>query len=380
MKLLVLFPNFGPYHLARLRGAAAQTEFSSCVGLEIAAQEALYPWQTARENLGVRLDTLIPGTLEEISSKVICQKLVTYLDDFAPDVVAICGYERAEMRAALSWCNRNRKVAVLMSESKRDDAPRKAWKEAIKRRIVRRFDAGLVGGEAHKHYLHELGLPNNRIFDGYDVVDNEAFAALADKWRGEPRLIKKPYFLTVNRFIERKNLSNVIEAWARYRTEAARNFADETPWDLVLCGAGEDEEKLRKEARATGLDGIHFTGFVQQDEVARWMAGAGAFVHAATQEQWGLVVNEAMACGLPILISQFCGCAPELVKNERNGWTFDPTNVGEMSARMIHLAHEISGAHRARLGAASLEIIAAWPPARFGEGLLQCARAASTKK
>ena len=190
--------------MARLRGAAAQSEFSPCVGLEIAAQEALYPWQTAREDLGFQLETLLDGTHEEIPSKVICQKLVTYLDEFAPDVVAICGYERAEMRAALGWCNRHHKIAVLMSESKRDDAPRKAWKEAIKRRIVRRFDAGLVGGEAHKHYLHDLGVPNARIFDGYDVVDNAAFAALADKWRGQPRLVERPYFLTVNRFIERK--------------------------------------------------------------------------------------------------------------------------------------------------------------------------------
>lgn len=376
MKLLVLFPNFGPYHLARLRGAAAQPEFSPCVGLEIAAQEALYPWQTAREDLGFRLDTLIAGTLEEISSKVICQKLVAYLDDFAPDVVAICGYERAEMRAALGWCNRHHKIAVLMSESKRDDAPRKAWKEAIKRRIVRRFDAALVGGNAHKNYLHDLGLPNARIFDGYDVVDNAAFAALAEVWRDEPRLVERPYFLTVNRFIERKNLSNVIEAWARYRTELKRDFPDQTPWDLVLCGAGEQAEKLRKQAQETGIEGVHFTGFVQQNEVARWMAGAGAFVHAALQEQWGLVVNEAMACGLPILLSQTCGCAPELLENDRNGWTFDPANVGELSERMNHLAHGISGARRARMGVASSEIIAAWPPARFGEGLLKCARAA----
>lgn len=376
MKLLVLFPNFGPYHMARLRGAAAQIEFSPCVGLEIAAQEALYPWQTAREDLGFKLETLLDGTLEEMPSKMVCRRLVAYLAEFQPDVVAICGYERAEMRAALGWCNRNSKIAVLMSESKRDDAPRKAWKEAIKRRIVRRFDAGLVGGDAHKNYLHDLGLPNARIFDGYDVVDNAAFAALADKWRSEPRLIERPYFLTINRFIERKNLSNVIEAWARYRTDVSRNFPDQTPWDLVLCGAGEDEEKLRKEASATGMEGIHFTGFVQQDEVARWMAGAGAFVHAATQEQWGLVVNEAMACGLPILLSQTCGCAPELLENDRNGWTFDPANVGELSGRMIYLAHEISGARRTRLGVASGEIIAAWPPARFGEGLLKCARAA----
>ena len=375
MKLLVIFPNFGPYHLARLRGAAGQSAFSSCVGLEIAAQEALYPWKTQRENLELQLETLLDGTLEEIPAGQIKSKLEAYLNANRPDVVAICGYERPEMRAALRWCNRNGKIAVLMSESKRDDAPRRAWKEAIKRRIVRRFDAGLVGGAAHQRYLVELGLPENRVFEGYDVVDNAAFAARAQAWRAQPRLVEKPYFLTVNRFIERKNLARVVAAWASYRARAAREFRGQTPWDLVLCGAGEEEANLRAQVENLGVEGVHFTGFVQQDEVARWMAGAGAFVHAALQEQWGLVVNEAMACGLPILLSETCGCAPELLEQGRNGEAFDPTRTDEISARLSWLAHEISDEKRAQMGAASREIIARWPAAKFGAGLAQCAHA-----
>ena len=380
MKLLILFPNFGPYHLARLRGAAAQSEFLSCVGLEIAAQEALYPWQTQRENLGLQLETLLDGTLEEIAPKEIKSKLEAYLDQAQPDVLAICGYERAEMRAALGWANRHKKIAILMSESKRDDAPRNALKEAIKKRIVSRFNAGLVGGAAHKRYLVQLGIAAGRIFEGYDVVDNDGFAARAQKWRGEARLIERPYFLTVNRFIERKNLARVVEAWATYRSHAVREFPDQAPWDLVLCGAGDEEANLRAQVAKLGLDGVHFTGFVQEDEVARWMAGAGAFVHASLQEQWGLVVNEAMACGLPILLSQTCGCAPELLESGRNGWSFDPKNADDLRARMSHLAHELSDDERAQLGAFSREIIARWPPTRFGEGLVQCAHAARTAR
>ncbi len=374
MKLLILFPNFGPYHMARLRGAAAQAEFSPCIGLEIAAQEALYPWQTERENLGFQLDTLLDGTLEELPARAINAQLDAYLNQSQPDVIAICGYERAEMRAALKWANKNKKIAVIMSESKRDDAPRKAWKEAIKKRIVRRFDAGLVGGAAHKDYLIELGIPAQNIFDGYDVVDNAAFAALADKWRTEPRLIERPYFLTVNRFIERKNLTRVIQAWKDYRAQVRRNFLNQTAWDLVLCGAGDEENNLREQA--VDLEGVHFTGFAQQDEIARYMAGAGAFIHASLQEQWGLVVNEAMACGLPILLSQTCGCAPELLRNGRNGYAFDPTQTDNLAERMTYLAHEISDERRAEMGAASREIIASWEPSRFGAGLLKCARAA----
>ena len=373
MNLTVIFPNFGPYHLARLR-AAADGQFASVTGLEIAAQEALYPWQTQRDNLGFQLDTLLPGTLEQIPPGTICRELVAYLDTKTPDVVAICGYERPEMRAALKWANTRRKIAVLMSESKRDDAPRARWKEAIKRRIVSKFDAALVGGAPHQSYLESLGLPKNRIFRGYDVVDNAGFAARTEFHRAQSAPIETPYFLAVNRFIARKNLARVVEAWAKYRA-AARGEA----WDLVLCGAGEEEDNLREIARATGLAGVHFPGFAQEDEVSRWMAGAGAFVHASLQEQWGLVVNEAMACGLPILLSQTCGCAGELLEQGRNGWSFDPCETDDLSARMAQMAG--AGDQRRReMGAASREIIAHWGPERFAQGLWQAAQAARAAK
>ena len=377
MKLLVIFPNFGPYHMARLRGAAAMPEWTSCIGLEIAAQEALYPWQTARENLGFELETLISGTLEEISSGEICRKLLAYLDEAQPDIVAICGYERAEMRAALGWCNKNRKVAVLMSDSKRDDAPRKAWKEAIKKRIVRRFDAGLVAGAAHRSYLISLGIADNRIFDGYDVVDNAAFAALAEQGRHQPRLSERPYFLAVNRFVARKNLARVVEAWSVYRARAARNFPHQTAWDLVLCGAGEEEENLREHWRAQPV----WTACISPGSCSKtksrvgWRARARLFMRRCKiSGVWSS--TRRWRADLPILLSRACGCAPELLAENRNGWTFDPTRADELSERMSFLAHEISEEQRAQLGAASREIIAQWPPARFGAGLLQCARAA----
>lgn len=374
MKLTVIFPNFGPYHLARLQGVAAHGQFSRVTGLEIAAQEALYPWQTAREELGFQLDTLLEGTLEALPSKTICRKLGAYLDANAPDVVAICGYERPEMRAALKWANRNGKVAVLMSESKYDDAPRAPWKEAIKKRIVQKFDAGLVGGTPHQAYLEQLGIPAARIFLGYDVVDNAGFAARAERGRAEKSPVERPYFLTVNRFITRKNLARVVEAWASYRALFAQKYPDQTPWDLVLCGAGEEESALRHIAR--GLEGVHFTGFVQEAEVSRYMAHAGAFVHASLQEQWGLVVNEAMACGLPILLSQSCGCAGELLENGRNGYAFDPCNAVQLADLMARMAHELGEVERAAMGESARAIVARWGPERFAEGLWNCALAA----
>ena len=96
-------------------------------------------------------------------------------------------------------------------------------------------------------------------------------------------------------------------------------------------------------------------------------ASPNAFIHASTTEQWGLVVNEAMAAGLPVLVSERCGCAPDLVAPGFNGFLFDPEDVNSITDAMIEIA---DGSHDPRaMGRNSQEIVARWSLARFAEGL-----------
>jgi glycosyltransferase involved in cell wall biosynthesis len=101
---------------------------------------------------------------------------------------------------------------------------------------------------------------------------------------------------------------------------------------------------------------------------------AGAFVHASTTEQWGLVVNEAMASGLPVLVSNRCGCAPDLVEEGRNGFLFDPYDVSGLADAMYSMAAERTD--RVEMGLASQEIIAQWSPQNFAENLARAAERA----
>jgi len=115
-------------------------------------------------------------------------KTESVLNEIRPDAVAIPGWGFAYSRAALRWCRRRDATAILMSESKHDDEPRTLWKEFFKSHLyVRKFDSALVGATAHRDYLVELGLPNARIFTGYDVVDNEYFARAAAGGPGSSR-------------------------------------------------------------------------------------------------------------------------------------------------------------------------------------------------
>jgi glycosyltransferase involved in cell wall biosynthesis len=168
--------------------------------------------------------------------------------------------------------------------------------------------------------------------------------------------------LTVARFIEKKNLFRVVEAYRQYR----KRHAD--PWDLAICGSGPQARGLK--AAAADVPGIHFPGFIQIDEQPFYYGLASAFILASSHfEQWGLVVNEAMAAGLPVLVSRACGCAPDLVREGVNGFTFDPYDVDGLAGLMIRMS---SGELNLKaMGEASQVIIAGWTPEVFGENLLK---------
>jgi glycosyltransferase involved in cell wall biosynthesis len=271
---------------------------------------------------------------------------------------------------------------VVMSESARGDEPRTLWKEIIKRRIVDLYAAALVGGQRHVEYLVELGMPRERIFTGYDVVDNAYFEQRAREIRNANPLqadetrkkhaLPENYFLASARFIQKKNLPILIRAYAEYRQRS--EVAGNAPWDLVLLGDGPMRDTLNTQLSTLNLHAhVHLPGFKPYDELPVYYGLARAFVHASTTEQWGLVVNEAVASGLPVIVSDRCGCVPELVQD--NGFTFDPANESECAEWLLQMA-SLSGDERRRLGDASYRIAANFTPDRFGEGLEQAAAVA----
>ena len=368
---VIIFSSFGPYHFARLAGAAKSGNNDNFIitGLEIAPVSETYAWSTETPDKELRIVSLFPEKiLETVSPASQMRRMWQALASLNPDVLAISGYDRIAMLTALAWAKKNQKSAILMSDSKADDQPRQRWKEWLKSQIVRRFDAALVAGTLQRDYAISLGIPAEQVFLGYDVVNNSHYALGAAVARRQERTLRqnlnlpKPYFLTVARFIEKKNLFRVVEAYRQYR----KRHAD--PWDLVICGSGPEAHALK--AAAAEVSEIHFPGFKQIDELPFYYGLASAFILASSHfEQWGLVVNEAMAAGLPVLVSQACGCAPDLVREGVNGFTFDPYDVDGLAGLMIRMS---SGELNLKaMGEASEVIIADWTPEVFGENLLK---------
>ena len=180
-----------------------------------------------------------------------------------------------------------------------------------------------------------------------------------------PPPIPKPYFLSINRFVNKKNLPLLISAYYCYRQKCGSNA-----WDLVLCGEGELRPQLEELISQYQLGShIHLPGFLQQQELLPYFAHAQCFIHASTTEQWGLVVNEAMAAGLPVLVSNRCGCFQDLVLEGINGFGFDPNNTEELANLMCKMS---SGeVNLEAMGAASLKHIQNFTPEHFAKGLKQ---------
>lgn len=380
MKIAILWPRFGPYHLARLRGATERcaARGARIVGLEIAQQDH-YAWDLREGADGFDRHTVFPeARYDALTSRQIGRGVAQALDAIRPAAVAINGWSVPEARAALAWCRRRGARAVLMSETKWDDGDQRAWwKETIKGWLVRRCDAALVGGRPQADYLQRLGFPRARIFFGYDVVDNDYFAretarvrTAAAAHRARHRLPER-YFFACTRFLPRKNIDGLLRAYAAYRAAAG------TPWGLVIAGSGEEADALHALQRRLGLDGVDWPGFVQYEQLPVYFGLAAAFIHPAKSEPWGLVVNEAAASGLPLLVSRTVGARYELLAEGDNGFLFDPTDIADI-ARVLRAMADLPESDRAAMGARSTAVVADWSPTRFGEGLFAAISAAQS--
>lgn len=374
-KLLALcYTKFGPYHVARLKATTriGQLLGIKVVGIEIASKQNLYPWNTMGADHG-NLYTLFPGkTYEELSPIIKMIKMWRILEQLNPQVLAVSGYKDGCDLISLIWARWRKRITVALMDSKSDDYPRRAIIERIKRKIFTLFDAALVSGIQSKNYAELKGIPADHIAMGSDVVDNVNFAAQADWARDHATSLRRryglpdKYFLYVGRFDEKKNVSRLLQAYAQY-VQALRGGR---AWHLVLCGSGPLEDRLRREARELGLAQVIFAGFKQIDELPLYYGLARCLITPSSHsEQWGLVVNEAMAAGLPVLVSQACGCAPDLVQEGLNGFTFNPYDTQELAQLMLKMSS--GGMDLETMGEHSRRIIAEFSPETFAWNLLR---------
>ena len=231
--------------------------------------------------------------------------------------------------------------------------------------LLKRFDACLYVGQRNRAYLEHYGVPPNRLFFSPHCVDNDAFrkasAAARDEAPGGPRGSRRRV-LFVGRLVESKRPMDLVRA-------AARLAARRQPVELIIGGAGDLQGQMQKVARAHGVD-VEFLGFVNQSRLPAVYASADVLVlPSMAVETWGLVVNEAMACGLPAVVSEAVGCGPDLIQP---GVTGAVAPLGDVDALADAIASVLAFDRAATVQALG-ERMALYSPARAADGILEAA-------
>lgn len=411
----VLWSQYGPYHFARVAALKLRAHPQTIHALELASRTADYQWN--RSGATVNLITLFPGAVAE--TLPFWRVFLRTRRSFAKlklDVCFIPSYSPKQPLAAFLAAKSLGIPTVLMIDSHMGTQRSRRLGTWFKRRLVGMFDAALVGGNPQLRYVESLGLPRENIFVGYDTVDNEYFARRAAEVKSKAEEMRarydlpERYFLSLGRFMGKKNLGTLIRAYRQLLDAGTRCNTH-----LVMVGSGEEETNLRilcdelrlpvynkmglkidtlESCTASAAPGVHFYGFRQIEESPIFYGLADAFILPSSVEEWGLVVNEAMSCGLPVVVSDKVGCAEDLLRKgphppadcvqefkprladqlRQNGFVFDPKSVPSLTDALLALDHDT--VLRQSMGIASRAIIEDFSCERFAASALLAARTA----
>jgi glycosyltransferase involved in cell wall biosynthesis len=244
-------------------------------------------------------------------------------------------------------------------------------KMAYLRWLFQRVDAFLSIGTLNREFYLKAGVPPQHIFQVPYAVDNAQFAdayATGRQLRNELLSsagvpLDTPVLLYVAKFSEVKRPGDLVEAWRRLLGNGRRTF-------LLWVGEGVLRAEIEGQCRALAPELVHFAGFRNQSELPAYYAASDMLVLPSAVEPWGLVVNEAMSAGLPVITTTAAGCAPDLVQVGLNGQV---VSVGDIAA--LASAIEWCVDHRIEASQASRDIIGRWTYRECESGIMDALRA-----
>jgi glycosyltransferase involved in cell wall biosynthesis len=274
-----------------------------------------------------------------------------------PDCLVVSGWSTFASQAAIVWARVHRVPYVLLVES-HDLGRRAGWRRAVKQavvpRLVRRASAVLVVGSMARRSMLERGANPDLIHVFANTVDVERFAARALLLRDRRSELRQRFGFVpaevvvacVARLVPEKGIDVLIHAAARATSRPA----------LLLVGSGAERAPLEQLAATLGVH-AEFVGDLPWDRISEAYVAADAFALLSRHEPWGVVVNEAAASGLPLLLSDEVGAAFDLLRPGENGVRVPAEDVGAAAAALDLLAQPDV---RSRYSASSRTIASAW--------------------
>lgn len=307
------------------------------------------------------------------------------------DVVVVNGWVVKTCLQTL-WACRKLRIPCIVRGEANNLRPRPWWKRVLQRQLVRRYDAYLPIGSASREFYRSYGIPEQQMFDARYCVENERFARAAEEARPRRAELRRQWgipdqavcFLFCGKFEPKKHPMELLES---FRAALQRQPNAQT-LHLLMVGDGQlryECDRIANEIRdlATrhsllAAPPVTFTGFLNQSQIVNAYVAADVLTLPSDHgETWGLVVNEAMACGLPAIVSDQVGCAADLIVEGTTGWVFPFGQWNRLADLLLELSNNPNRTWA--MGSDCKDLIRNYSPAITAEGIAAAVMARSEK-
>jgi len=373
VRLVVVTEIISPYRIPVFNALARLPEIDLHVIFLAETDSSMRQWRVYTDEIQFSYEVL-PSWRQRIGKhNLLLNKHVTRaLRQANPEVILCGGYNYLASWQALRWAKRNAVPFLLWCESTAGDR-RNLYRivEGVKRTFLNDCSGFVVPGKSASEYVRQLA-GSDDIFVAPNAVDTKLFSAQCEvaqiraaRLRGELGLPDR-YFLYVGRLVPEKGLSDLLQAYANLDSQLRSEVG------LVIAGDGPIRAEMEAAAQSNFPGNVHFAGFVERDQLASYYSLAECLVLPTHTDTWGMVVNEAMACGLPIICTDVAGCAADLISS--NGILVAVSKISELSDAMRAIATDPE--LRNRMSAESRRLIQGYSPQHCAEGIAKAAFAA----
>jgi 1,2-diacylglycerol 3-alpha-glucosyltransferase len=339
--LLCIWDRMGDYHLARIKACRKLIE-GNIYSADLGSADTLYQWDSVDANHHYILSEK-PVQQKDFFHRfnryrsILKEKNITHV---------AMGYGRMEYLVFLLYARLKGCKTIVFCESWYSRGLIKDFLKSLLLKII--GNTFFVSGKrAYDHFIKNYRIDAPKVLTGYSVVDNTHFVV--------HELMPAKYLLCVARYSEEKNLEFLIRAFV------ASKLSEK--YELLLIGDGPLKQQLNNTIRSLKPDRIILSGWKTYEELPYIYAEAIACILPSTFEPWGLVINEAMAAGLPVLLSDECGCLPDLLKEGINGWRFNIVNVNDL----LNVLNQLDVDLLYKMGCNSKSMIDSYTPHTWAE-------------
>ncbi|GHG27616.1 hexosyltransferase [Deinococcus indicus] len=327
-KAKIYFESFGHYHVDRCDAVDLLQDEILLESIAIAASESTYKWVREVESPHPN-KTLFNVNRDDVSSFKICCLICADLIKSKADFVFIPGYHRVYWVVLALLAKAMSIKTILMLDSTIDDKKRSAFSEFVKSILLKSYQSAFVGGTKTIEYLKKLKF-NGPIIDGFDAVDNDYFSSKRER--------KGSKFICISRLEEVKNVSGILDAYSIYCK------GRDNPRPLHIIGDGSLRKDLELQIKSLKLDNIVIMkGKLNRTEIKEEMNDSVALILFSNSEPWGLVVNESLSAGIPVITTDRVGSSCDLVFEGLTGSVIRHNDI-ESLAQEISRYDEMSSA------------------------------------